>query len=210
MRRILVVLVAAFLLASASIAPAANITYAIVDYPTSQSDLSGGGIDHISGSITTDGVLGTLSTQDFLSASYTITTPLGSQYYTVNSLYAPLSGVVASPTSITIQPGAGLFLDSLTSSGSTELWYGNGYGGLKPEYFADYAAYGSQPQRIWDDTATSEAPPGIMSSSSWVAATAVPEPATLALLGAALLALGVMGIHRVPLLRRSSDPRNVQ
>jgi hypothetical protein len=59
-------------LASVSNASADDITYNIVDYPVNEIDLITGGTDMISGTITTDGSQGTLTSQDIMSESISL------------------------------------------------------------------------------------------------------------------------------------------
>ena len=83
------------LLSGVSQTMAASRTYALQDYPGSQLDDSTGegfslGIDHISGTIITDGVTGTLGRADILSVTYQVTDWLGNTY-TISSptLFSP-------------------------------------------------------------------------------------------------------------------------
>ena len=80
------------LLTLASSAWAGDITYNIVNYPDNQADQNGG-IDGVSGTITTDGNLGTLTQSDILSYNWTIGYSTGT--YT-NSFPAGGGGLSAS------------------------------------------------------------------------------------------------------------------
>jgi PEP-CTERM motif len=85
---------------AARITEAGEITYSIQNYPSDQQGAT------LSGTITTDGVVGNLAATDVLSWSWTIT-PLGGTSFTLSSSDAGtevfLQGsIVASPSSITI------------------------------------------------------------------------------------------------------------
>ena len=81
----------AVVLASVS-AARANITYNIVDYPANETDSFNGETDTVSGTIVTDGNLGSIGGSDFVSMTFTISNPgvpqynpATGQYYTVAS-----------------------------------------------------------------------------------------------------------------------------
>jgi hypothetical protein len=112
------------LMVSGNIAEAGEITYAIQNYPADQQGAS------LSGTITTDGVTGTLAATDILSWSWTIT-PAGGTPFTLSSSEAgaqvfifPGSVVSASQSAITIAPrqdsidGSSFALDSVNGGGN--------------------------------------------------------------------------------------------
>ena len=93
---------AAMLIAPARITDAGEITYAIQNYPADQQGAT------LSGTITTDGVIGNLAASDILSWSWTIT-PAGGTPFTVTSSDAgaealSVGSIVASQLAITIAP----------------------------------------------------------------------------------------------------------
>jgi hypothetical protein len=90
------------LIAAPHLAEAGEITYAIQNYPADQQGAT------LSGTITTDGVIGTLAATDILSWSWTIT-PAGGTPSTVTSSDAgaeafSVGSIVASQSAITIAP----------------------------------------------------------------------------------------------------------
>lgn len=90
------------LMVSGNIAEAGEITYAIQNYPADQQGAT------LSGTITTDGVIGTLSATDILSWSWTITSAGGTPS-TVTSSDAgaeaiSVGSIAASQLAITIAP----------------------------------------------------------------------------------------------------------
>ena len=187
-----------------------TITYDLQNFPALQNGYT------LSGSITTDGTIGTLSNSDVVAWSFSVTGP---QAYTLTSqdpaCFAYLNGVIATATSLIIPvpvptPGlVGNFLTLISEGtdfgGSPGLRYirDGGTTGSPPE--DQYSmALGSpipfQPNYAWLTTALR--PPGLNlgsvgisaqgGGSSWTIGTlAVPEPSTLtlALLGIACLAV---------------------
>jgi hypothetical protein len=119
-------LFSAVLLAPASTAWA-SITYSIVDYPQSQTDLITGGLDHVTGSITTDGVTGIITYADITSVTIIITTPSDTFSTTFNPSPGSTSSdyLMASSTMLYLQGAGDLFLTSGTSN-QTQLIYIDG------------------------------------------------------------------------------------
>ena len=94
-------LVAARLMLTAALlvfatATKADIAYSIVDYPVNESDQIAAGTDTVSGTIITDGTLGSLNPSNILGGSLTVAYPGGSYtapwpsvaYYTTPCLFA--------------------------------------------------------------------------------------------------------------------------
>ena len=171
---------------------ASPITYTIQNYPADQNGAT------LSGTITTDGAVGTLATTDFLSWSWTITPP-GETPLTLSSSDAgaqvflfPGSVLVASQSAITIAPrqdsidGSSFALESLSQGGDvlSGLEYDRPGNGGGPSF---YSATNNEGADIWF---TQNAAMG--GTDPWVialAGSAVPEPSSIL-----LLSLGTAGV----------------
>jgi hypothetical protein len=180
-------------------AGAATYTYNIVSYPAYQTDTITGGTDMLSGTIVTDRNSGTLTDTDLVGGSVTFsnTTPIPISAFAITGL-----GLVATPSDI-ILPAAlttgtySRFAAGITDSGDTviDLSYTNNDSGLLglPNGF-NYAGV------VIDYLGSTDFEFNHINGDSqdFVLATAitVPEPATLTLLGSALLGVGVIYLRR--------------
>jgi len=194
-----------------------TITYDLQNFPALQNGITFSGESTLSGWITTDGTIGTLSNSDVVAWSFSVTGP---QTYTLTSqdpaCFAYLTGVIiATATSLIIpvpvpEPGSvgnslTLISEGTNFGGSPGLRYvrDGGTTGRPPEDNYSMAVPSSIPlipNYAWNDVALR--PPGLDlgsvgisaqgGGSSWAIGTlAVPEPSTLtlALLGIACLAV---------------------
>jgi hypothetical protein len=200
---------AAVLLACVTTAGAQDRTYTIVDYPVNEQDTVNPGQDMISGTIITDGSLGTLSASNVVGGNLTIACPAG-------TVTDPLAEAL--PNSFT-------FAFSATQS---ELLLPDGYGILliystataeedfEPNAYLNYGRFGPTDSffvggyqvETPQGTITALAqfvnvppvpgPGSIAANDPWVIATAqsVPEPSTITLLGSALFGLGFVYLRR--------------
>ena len=169
-------------------ASAGPITYQINDYPAKESGYK------ISGSITTDGTIGTLASSHVTAWTWTLSDSTGSTVYGTASSTDSGTGifergtVTASATQITMTPTAegynqfDLYNGVLLANNGIYLsWY------RSPTNGDDFsAAYDTQ---IFDSSSPSSPGLALPDLNTWVIATvasppaAVPEPSTFALLG---------------------------
>lgn len=159
-----------------------DITYQLVNYPADQIDQYTSQPDTISGSITTDGMVGVISSSDILSWSASIENSIGQEgSFSANDIYAPQAMLVATSNQLIVDYDDYLVLigpDGFDLGDSPEngelLWSGD-----------DEPAYDGvieTPETVkWIDQSEWVAP------SPWVIAQVVPEPSTIALLVVALL-----------------------
>jgi hypothetical protein len=166
---------------SSSVATAGDITYQISDYPSLQQG------NHIQGTITTDGTIGTLGAADIVSWQFTLLSPTDVPRGTgtsaepiLASVTTVLGNVVATPSLITLSGQAYLSLDDRTTGALYEISVIPG--GLLDEadWYVPNVGFGE-----WgSDT------PGYYGVFDYAGtAAAVPEPTSITL---ALLGLGVL------------------
>ena len=199
------------LLTLASSAWAGDITYNIVDYPTDESDLSHTGTDTISGTITTDGNIGTITFADILGGSLTFVGPFGS--VTEPLVLSLSSGTLdATSTQLLLAEGGGRYLDLWYTQGTaviqtipninlTYLFQTSMLGFGIYNFFEGEGSSGTGGNvGAFDANATINDAPipagSIAANNPWIIAEVVPEPATLTLLGTALLGLGVVYLRQ--------------
>ncbi len=164
-------------LASASEAGAGDITYNIVDYPLNETDQSYGTTDTLSGTIVTNGVLGLVTSADFLGGSWTISNastglsytfpivrqgssvPAGSTVLYANQLYANNQELVLESGGILIQPpgGDGYYGVTYPSLYYDDVYELEGYAATTGSNITPDSSLYNQTEPDWDLT-----PRGIM------------------------------------------------
>lgn len=171
---------------------AGTITYAIVNYAADQNGAT------VSGSITTDGTIGTLSASDILSWNWTITQ--GTSAYTLSSsdlgTAVSLNNAVASETNITLSlPSQGQPTNYFALVGSDSGMSGD----LEYDHYPGDNVYVGSTNT---GTAFLNTNPVLNGAEPWIVANAaVPEPSTLTMIG---IAAGSMLLFRRRII--SSSP----
>jgi len=172
----------------------ADITYDIQNYPAYQVDYTNGSSEHtLSGTIMTNGTIGTLSSTDILSWTVTFdgTETIKS---TDPGAIASVSGpVYSSIGNITVGTGASLdFSESFPGGGGGLLGYSNGYSSGF-DYIARFSLTSSE-GILWLTPTTN------LGGNPWVVAavqtTIVPEPSTLTIAGVASVCGIAYGLAR--------------
>ncbi len=107
----------------------ANINYSIVDYPAMEADQLNSGVDTLSGTITTDGNIGGLTSADFVSGTLTFTYPTGSQTSVLN-FFSVNGSVTATATGLSIAAGNAFSYQGANSNSSESVRYTDDYEGL--------------------------------------------------------------------------------
>ncbi len=79
-----------------------DITYQLVNYPADQIDQYTSQPDTISGSITTDGMVGVISSSDILSWSASMRIALHQGSFSANDIYAPQAMLVATSNQLIV------------------------------------------------------------------------------------------------------------
>ena len=186
----------------ATISNARGDIYNFVDYPAYETDIATGTTDTLSGDIITDGATGSLTAADIVGGSYTIQT---ATYGSITSPISPGSfGLIgtlwATHTSLTIPAPTNqgvtnqlLFEDQNLppgpySGGTTLLEYYRSTAAVSNDEF--WATYNNGGNWLAGWANTEQYPNLILGTAdSWVIATAVPEPSTLALFGVGAIGL---------------------
>jgi PEP-CTERM motif len=170
---------------------AASIVYNIQNYADLQNGYT------LSGTITTDGTIGTLTSANITAWSFSVTGPAAYELTSQTpETYDQLQGLTASATSITLAPPSSEFAASYLTftsptTGTALIYdrYSPFTGSLEEYYFTTPGE-----STAWNDSANG--PPGLkLGGSTWTIATAsVPEPSTLTL---ALLGIACLAVQRV-------------
>src|SRR5271157_2056601 len=115
----------AFLLVAGCPPASASTVYYLVDYPALQADAPpnhfgeptpNGGTDYLSGTITTDGKLGTLSAADLIGDLITFATPEGTIEGTIRPAFPIASGLSATPAGLILAGNGSLRIESTDST----------------------------------------------------------------------------------------------
>jgi hypothetical protein len=196
-----VLLLSIALLAPVSNAAATNIAYNIVDYPLNEGVVSGTGADRISGTIITDGAIGPITATDIVGGTFTFTDPAGKVITGTATFGSPIH-LQATATQLLLSSSFSFSISAQQRPpGTTDeidtasVQYTNdSSGGM---YYGDLAA--DTPVHVvessFNATPVSTSPGSIGARPDWVIA-AVPEPSSITILCAAVLALGILRLRR--------------
>ena len=185
------------LMGVSGLASAGPITYDLASYADYQNGYT------LSGTITTDGTIGVISSTDVLAWNITMTngTFTAEATSTASDALLIMQGpVTATPTQILLPPDGPFpavenIIDMQDGPLSAEptglLWSRTNNTPGNADYYLGRVA--SSPQSLWDNQVSS--PPGLsLGGPTWVIANAVPEPSTLTLVGIATLCMA--GVRR--------------
>jgi hypothetical protein len=184
------------LLALPANASAGVITYNIVDYPVNEGVMSGAGADKISGTIVTDGTMGPISATNILGGTFMFTDPKGDVAIGPAEFGSPIN-LQATPTELLLSCGLSFSINTVQHIRHTDsiavasVTYENDPSG--GQYYGELGTALPDPLMVvssFNSTPVSAARGSIGSSSDWVIA-AVPEPSSIALMWAVILALGI-------------------
>ena len=155
----------------------ADITYNLVSYPLYQN-----GYD-VTGTITTDGATGTISTSDIRSIE--IPPPFSDSASDPLQAYSSTGTLYATPTALIVPPETYLNIEDMQTYDNWIAWSNQASG-----YY--YLAF-SRGAELWIDHSDGQLigalPPSFLPGTDWVVATAVPEPSTVVLLGIVAISL---------------------
>jgi hypothetical protein len=182
MKRIRLAAVAIAIVMTAGISKAGQITYSLQNYATDQAGST------LTGSVTTDGNLGTLTAADIVAWTWTVSPPVGAPF-TLSGVASTVSLLIATDTQLLLPVGQSnavpseFFLVGPAGTSSAELTY------FRPSVGQGDSIYGasSNTSGFWitDNPAMGGTNPWVIG----VAAAAVPEPS-----GAVLMSLGIAGL----------------
>lgn len=165
------IIAAVIMLCLSSVAHAGDITYNITDYPADEAGYS------VSGFITTDGNIGTLTQSDIVSWSWSAgtTSSSGGAYDPMGNDNCYVHLLAATPTQLLLSPGSYVETDQyINGSGTSIQWYNESAAGNSLYACSHGLNY------FWDNNS-----PQMGGTEPWVVAqtASVPEPSTLILLG---------------------------
>jgi hypothetical protein len=191
MKRIRLAAVAIAIVMTAGISKAGQITYSLQNYATDQAGSTHSGsvtTFTVTGSVTTDGKLGTLTAADIVAWTWTVS-PLVGAPFTTSGVASTVSLLIATDTQLLLPVGQSFavpsefYLVGPDGPSSAELSYFRPSVGQGDSIYAG----GSQETGGWvtDNPAMGGTNPWVIG----VAAAAVPEPS-----GAVLMSLGIAGL----------------
>ena len=197
--RCLALAIPGLLLASLSTARADTITYNIVDYPASETDLINPGTDSVSGTITTDGTIGPLDFSHIVGGSLTFASPNATSTEPLN-LALSSGNFVASPTQLLVTPGDSSSLVAGINPNPVYPDFTVLFSNNAPSTYFDGILYGTHlfalPDAEFLDPPQQPDTGSIGENNPWIIAQTVPEPASITLLGSALLGLRLVHLRR--------------
>ena len=192
--RIRLAAVAIAIVMTADISKAGQITYSLQNYAADQAGST------LTGSVTTDGKLGTLTAADIVAWTWTVSPPVGAPF-TLSGVASTVSLLIATDTQLLLPVGQSnavpseFFLVGPVPPSSAQLTYDRPSVGQGDNIYA--ASNGNNPSSFWitDNPAMGGTDPWVIG----VAAAAVPEPS-----GAVLMGLGITGLLLARTWRRFS------
>ena len=149
----------------------ANITYKIANYPVDQTDVVHGGTVTVSGTIETDGTLGTLTAANIVAASLNINSTSGTNIAWQFEYGSP--GLQATSTQLLLPDGGAFYIAGNTSYPHVDIYYANDYFGVSSTYEGgsngpdgvNYAEFGGSQNPIIQGGAGS-----ILANNPWIIA----------------------------------------